>query len=153
MFSSPFIFDIDKFVYIGLHNTFEKGFYLKYSNYERVKKIENIRHPIIRESLINIRNKSLDNIEIISLADIPARTGLGSSGSFTTALLLALYAKQKKKINKRKLAELSCDIEINKLKEPSGKQDQYISSFGGIKKMAINKKGFVNIQNLKIMLH
>ena len=86
---------INKFVYISLHNTFERGLYLKYSNYERVKKINNIRHPIIRESLKNIKDKSLRNIEITSLADIPARTGLGSSGSFTTALLLALHEHKK----------------------------------------------------------
>lgn len=141
---------INKFVYISLHNTFERGLYLKYSNYERVKKINNIRHPIIRESLKNIKDKSLRNIEITSLADIPARTGLGSSGSFTTALLLALHEHKKKKISQRKLAELACHIEINKLKEPSGKQDQYISSYGGIRKMEISKKGYVNIKNLKI---
>ena len=141
---------INKYVYIGLHNTFEEGLYLKYSNYERVKKILNIRHPIIRESLKIIKDKSLKNIEIVSLADIPARTGLWSSGSFTNALLLALYTKKKKIISKRNLAELACFIEINKLKEPSGKQDQYISSYGGIKKMEINKKGNVKVENLKI---
>ena len=141
---------INKYIYIALHNTFEKGLYLKYSNYERVKKVIDIRHPIIRESLKNIKDESLKNIEIISLADIPARTGLGSSGSFTNALLLALYTQKKKKIDKRKLAELACFIEINKLNEPSGKQDQYISSYGGIKKMKINKKGYVDIKDLKI---
>ena len=141
---------INKFVYIGLHKTFEPGLYLKYSNYERVKKTENIRHPIIKECIRNFNNKLFNNLEIVSLADIPARTGLGSSGSFTTALLLALYTHKKKKISKRQLAELACSIEIDKLKEPVGKQDQYISTFGGIKKMKIDKNGYVNIKNLNI---
>ena len=141
---------INKYVYIGLHNTFEPGIYLKYSNYERVKKVDNIRHPIIKECIKSLNNKLFNNIEIVSLADIPARTGLGSSGSFITALLLALYTHQKKKINKRQLAELACSIEIDKLKEPVGKQDQYISSFGGIKKIKINKNGHVDTKDLKI---
>ena len=141
---------INKYVYVGIHKTFEKGFYLKYSNYERVQKVENIKHPIIKESIKSFKNNILDNIEIISLADIPARTGLGSSGSFTTALLLALYRYKKKKISKEQLAELACSIEIKKLNEPVGKQDQYISVYGGLKKMKINTKGKVTVSNLKI---
>jgi len=141
---------INKYVYIGLHKTFEPGLFLKYSSYERVKKPENIRHPIIKESIKILDKKLFNNLELVSLADIPARTGLGSSGSFTTALLLALHTYQKKNINEKNLAELACSIEIEKLKEPIGKQDQYIASYGGIKKMEINKKGNVKVKNLKI---
>ena len=122
---------IDRYVYITLHKTFQPGYIIKYSSMENVLNIDEIKHPIIRESL-----KSLDMgnnyLEITSMADIPAGTGLGSSGSFTTALLKALYAYKRNLIHPQELAEQACDIEINKLGEPIGKQDQYIAAYGGI---------------------
>jgi D-glycero-alpha-D-manno-heptose-7-phosphate kinase len=122
---------IDKYIYITLHQTFAAEIILKYSQLERVKTIDQIKHPIIREALllVNIANPCL---EITSMADIPAGTGLGSSGSFTTALLKALYTYQKKLIHPHELAEQACHIELEKLKEPIGKQDQYIAAYGGL---------------------
>ena len=87
-------------------------------------------------------------IEIISQADIPAGTGLGSSGSFTTALLKLLYTYKGKKISPLHLAEKACEIEIDILKEPIGKQDQYISSFGGFKAFTFSKNGDVLTEDI-----
>ena len=89
-------------------------------------------------------------IEITTLTDIPAGTGLGSSGSFTTALIKSLYAHNKKLIHPQDLAELACHIEINRLKEPIGKQDQYISSYGGVKCFTFKKNDKVIAKPLKI---
>jgi D-glycero-alpha-D-manno-heptose-7-phosphate kinase len=122
---------IDKYVYITLHDTFRKEIIIKYSKTERVQKMEEIQHPIIRESL-KLLNISSENFELASMADIPAGTGLGSSGSFTCALLKALHTYNKTFIKPDNLAEEACHIEIDILKEPVGKQDQYISAFGGI---------------------
>jgi D-glycero-alpha-D-manno-heptose-7-phosphate kinase len=139
---------INKYVYVTITKPFEEGIYLKYSRIEKKKSISEIDHKIIKEVL----KKELreNRIEITTLTDIPAKTGLGSSGSFSTALIRAIYSFNQKTIDRRELAELACDIEINKLKQPSGKQDQYISVYGGISEFHINKKGFVNVKNLKI---
>src|SRR5512132_4734968 len=122
---------IDKYIYITVHRRFVDGFLLKYSHLEEVASIDEIKHPIIREAL-KLAGVQERNLEIASMADIPAGTGLGSSGSFTTALLKALHAHQKNLMHPAELAEQACDIEINRLKEPIGKQDQYIAAFGGI---------------------
>lgn len=122
---------IDKYVYLAINPAFTDEAILKYMKYERVKSIDEIQHPIIRECMR--QTETLPNgIEICSMADIPAGTGLGSSGSFTTALLKGLYAYNNKIISTRFLAESAVDIEMNKLKEPVGKQDQYIAAFGGV---------------------
>src|SRR5208282_2692818 len=102
--------------------------------------IAKIRHPIIREALKKIYKSENPSIEIVSFADIPAGTGLGSSGSFTTALLKALHAYKRNLIHPKELAEQACDIEINKLGEPIGKQDQYIAAYGGITVFEFSKK-------------
>ena len=135
---------INKYVYISIHKTFQKGFFLKYSIFEKKKKIGQIKHPLIRETLKEIKFKN-DNLEIGSQADIPAGTGLGSSASFTTALLKGLYLNQDKDISKNQLAELASKIEINNLNEPVGKQDQYIATYGGIKVFHFLKNGKVKI--------
>ena len=139
---------IDKYVYVTVTKPFEEGIYLKYSKIEKKKNPNEIDHKIIKEVL----KKELkeNRIEITTLSDIPAKTGLGSSGSFSTALIKAIYSYNQKTVDRRELAELACDIEINKLKQPSGKQDQYISVYGGISEFNINKKGFVKVKNLKI---
>ena len=123
---------IDKYVYITLNQTFQPEFILKYSHMERVTSVKDIVHPIIRESLTALGLDQNDYLEIISMADIPAGTGLGSSGSFTTALLKALHAYKKNLVHPSELAEQACDIEINRLQEPIGKQDQYIAAYGGV---------------------
>jgi D-glycero-alpha-D-manno-heptose-7-phosphate kinase len=122
---------IDKYVCITLHQTFVPELIVKYSRLERVRSAEEVQHPIIRESL---RLTGVDGagLEITSMADIPAGTGLGSSGSFTTALLKALHAHKKSLIHPRELAEEACHIEIDRLGEPIGKQDQYIAAYGGV---------------------
>jgi D-glycero-alpha-D-manno-heptose-7-phosphate kinase len=122
---------IDKYVYITLHHTFVEELIIKYSRMERVRSIDEVEHPLIREAL-RITGVEAPHLEIASMADMPSGTGLGSSGSFTTALLKALYTLKKDLIHPRELAEQACHIEIDVLKEPIGKQDQYIAAFGGL---------------------
>ncbi len=140
---------IDKYVYITLHHTFLQELIIKYSRMEKVTNIDDVQHPIIRESL-----KALDiaapYLEITSMADIPAGTGLGSSGSFTTALLKALHTLKKNLVHPRELAEQACHIEIEKLGEPIGKQDQYIAAYGGITCFKFLTDGQVEAWPLKI---
>ena len=140
---------IDRYVYIILQRTFQPGFIIKYSKMEKVKVVESIKHPIIRESLklLNIDNEYL---EIASMADIPAGTGLGSSGSFTTALLKALHTYKRNIVHPKELAEQACRVEIDKLGEPIGKQDQYIAAYGGITCLEFAKNGEVTAYPLKI---
>src|SRR5579862_6047173 len=122
---------IDKYVCITLHHTFVPELIIKYSSMERVHRVEQVKHPIIREAL---RLVGVDGagLEITSMADIPAGTGLGSSSSFSTALLQALHTYKSNLVNQRQLAEQACHIEIDILKEPIGKQDQYIAALGGL---------------------
>jgi D-glycero-alpha-D-manno-heptose-7-phosphate kinase len=140
---------IDKYVYINVHRRFVEGFLLKYSNLEEVATIDEIKHPIIREALklVDIRER---NLEITSMADIPAGTGLGSSGSFTTALLKAFHALKKNLVHPAELAEQACCIELEKLGEPIGKQDQYIAAYGGITCFRFMPDGRVEAAPLKI---
>src|ERR1700682_1154302 len=138
---------IDKYVYVTVTRPFTPGIYLKYSQLEHVEQIKDVHHPIIRES-IQMLNLRTPQIEITTLADIPAGTGLGSSGSFTTALLKALYTHQRKVIHAQELAELACDIEINRLGEPVGKQDQFIAAFGGIACLTFHKDHRVAVEQL-----
>jgi D-glycero-alpha-D-manno-heptose-7-phosphate kinase len=121
---------IDKYVYINLHRSFAEEIILKYSRLERVPDVDSIEHPIIREALR--LTEVGPPLEIASMADIPAGTGLGSSGSFTTALLKALHAYRHNFVHPHDLAAQACHIEIDRLGEPVGKQDQYIAAFGGI---------------------
>jgi D-glycero-alpha-D-manno-heptose-7-phosphate kinase len=140
---------IDKYVYINVHRRFVEGFLLKYSSLEEAATIDEIKHPIIREALklVEIRER---NLEITSMADIPAGTGLGSSGSFTTALLKALHALKKNLVEPAELAEQACCIELEKLGEPIGKQDQYIAAYGGITSFRFNPDGRVEAAPLAI---
>jgi D-glycero-alpha-D-manno-heptose-7-phosphate kinase len=140
---------IDKYVYINVHRRFVEGFLLKYSHLEEAATVDEIKHPIIREALklVGIQER---NLEITSMADIPAGTGLGSSGSFTTALLKALHALKKNLVHPAELAEQACCIELEKLSEPIGKQDQYISAYGGITCFRFMPDGRVEAAPLKI---
>jgi len=140
---------IDKYVYITLHRTFVQELIVKYSKLERVKTVEEVEHPIIREAL-KLVGVDAPYLEISSLADIPAGTGLGSSGSFTTALLKALHAWKMNLVHPAQLAEQACDIEINRLGEPIGKQDQYIAAYGGITCFKFMPDGRVEAWPLKI---
>ncbi len=140
---------IDKYVYITLHETFAPGLIIKYSQIERPETPAQIEHPIIREAFaaVGIEDRSL---ELTSMADIPAGTGLGSSGSSTTALLKALHAYKKNLVHPAELAEQACDIELNRLNEPIGKQDQYIAAFGGLTCFRFLPGGKVEAWPLKI---
>jgi D-glycero-alpha-D-manno-heptose-7-phosphate kinase len=140
---------IDKYVYVSVMRPFSPGIYLKYSALEHVDKVADIKHPIIREALA-MQDMDCPQIEITTLADIPAGTGLGSSGSFTTALLKALYTHQRKIAHAQELAELACEIEINRLGDPVGRQDQYIAAFGGITCMTFHKDHRVTVQPLRL---
>ncbi len=122
---------INKYVYITIHQTFFPELIIKYSKMERVQAVDQVRHPIIREALKLVGITEL-NLEITSMADIPDRTGLGSSGSFTTALLKGLHAYRKNLVLPSELAAQACHIEIDRLGEPVGKQDPYVSAYGGI---------------------
>ena len=140
---------IDRYVYITIHQTFIEELIVKYSKLERVMTLEELEHPIVREA-IRLADLKPNALEITSMADIPAGTGLGSSGSFTTALLKALHALKRNLIHPRELAEQACHIEIDLLKEPIGKQDQYIAAFGGITCFSFRKDGSVDAEPLKI---
>jgi D-glycero-alpha-D-manno-heptose-7-phosphate kinase len=122
---------IDKYVYITLHQTFVQELIVKYSRLERVGSVDDVQHPIIREALRMVEIQG-PYLELTSMADIPSGTGLGSSGSFTTALLKALHTYKKNLVHPRDLAEQACEIEIERLGEPIGKQDQYIAAYGGL---------------------
>jgi D-glycero-alpha-D-manno-heptose-7-phosphate kinase len=130
---------INKHIYISLNKPFEDYFFLKYSKYEKVKKIKNIKHPIIKKVfqkyLIN-NNK----LELQIAADVPAGTGLGSSGAFTAGLIKAIYAYQNKTIGHYDLAERACQIEMEDLKRNVGKQDQFSSVYGGINSFKFTKE-------------
>src|SRR6202021_2362661 len=140
---------IDKYVYVSIIKPFKAGIYLKYSEIEHVDAVDQVKHRIIREAL-KLFPGVAEQIEITTLADIPAGTGLGSSGSFTTALLRALPAHAKGIIHPPALAEQACHIEIDRLGEPIGKQDQYIAAFGGITCLKFHRDHQVTVQPLRV---
>jgi D-glycero-alpha-D-manno-heptose-7-phosphate kinase len=142
---------INKYVYVTVMRPFTEGVYLKYSELERVGSVKDVKHRIIREALF-LQQLRTPQIEITTLADIPAGTGLGSSGSFTTALLKALYAHRRQLIHPKELAELACHIEIDRLGEPIGKQDQYIAAYGGVTCFWFHKDDSVTAVPLKISM-
>jgi D-glycero-alpha-D-manno-heptose-7-phosphate kinase len=142
---------IDKYVYVNVMRPFTEGIYLKYSQLEHIEQIAQVKHPIIREALQMLEFKT-PQVEITTLADIPAGTGLGSSGSFTTALLKALYTHRKRHLHQEELAELACHIEIDRLGEPIGKQDQYIAAVGGVTCFTFHKDDKVTAQPLGISM-
>ena len=140
---------IDKYVYITLHDTFVADLLAKYSELERVANASDLKHPILREAFALV---GMDGhfLEITSMADIPAGTGLGSSGSFTTAVLKALHAHKRSLIHPAELAAQACEVELDRLKEPIGKQDQYIAAYGGITCFSFQKDGKVEARPLKL---
>ena len=142
---------IDKYVYVTVTRPFTRGIYLKYSALEHVQKVDQVRHPIMREAL-TLQELRTPQIEITTLADIPAGTGLGSSASFTTALLKALYAHRRKLIHPQELAELACHLEIDRLREPIGKQDQYIAAYGGLTCFTFHKDDRVTVEPLLVSM-
>ena len=140
---------IDKYVYITHHRTFQEEIIVKYSKLERVHTVDQIEHPIVREAL-KLTGVTDPHLELTAMADIPGGTGLGSSGSFTTALLKCLHTHNKNSISPSELAEQACDIELNKLREPIGKQDQYIAAVGGITAFTFHRDGRVEYRPCRI---
>jgi D-glycero-alpha-D-manno-heptose-7-phosphate kinase len=140
---------IDRYVFITLHQTFVDYLIIKYSQMERVRSLDEIQHPLIREALRYVGAEP-EYLEIASMSDIPAGTGLGSSGSFTTALLHALYTMQNRILTRHELAECACHLEIDVLREPVGKQDQYIAAYGGITAFEFGQDGSVEVRPLRL---
>jgi len=128
---------VDKYMYIQVNKRFDETIRVSYSKTEIVEAVDQIRHPIVREALKLVGIKQ--GIEIISVADIPAGTGVGSSSSFTVGLLNALYAYLGKHVDAESLASQACRIEIETLGEPIGKQDQYIAAYGGLQYIRFNR--------------
>jgi D-glycero-alpha-D-manno-heptose-7-phosphate kinase len=139
---------ITKYVYIGMNATFTDDYFLKYSALERTGSLEEIDHPIMRVALT--RNRVAPSVEIVSLADIPSGTGLGSSGSFTVGLLRAIHAYKREHVTAEVLAEEACTIEIDDLARSVGKQDQYIAAFGGLTCFEFSTDGRVEVSPLGI---
>lgn len=135
---------IRKYMYLTIHNYFHKDqIVLKYSKTETVNDFSEIDHRIFKQCLTDFNIKG---IEISSMADIPAGTGLGSSSTFTVALLHLLHTYKGEYVSKYKLAKDACDVEIQKLGEPIGKQDQFAAAFGGLKFYEFMPNGYVNVE-------
>jgi D-glycero-alpha-D-manno-heptose-7-phosphate kinase len=137
---------VDKYMHIVVNDRFEPGIRVSYSQTENVDSPDSIRHPMVREALRKLN--FVGNIEIVSLADVPAATGLGSSGSFAVGLLRAMHAHQKDAKSPEEIAEEACDIAMNRLHEPSGKQDEYTASLGGVRYYEIDTMGKVKVGKL-----
>lgn len=140
---------IDKYMYISSHSYFHKNqIQVKYSQTETVNNLNDLKHPLLREAL---RKTGINGgIEISSIADIPAGTGMGSSSSFTVGLLHNLYAINRKYVTHEDLAQEACEIEIDILNEPIGKQDQYAAAYGGLNVIHFNQDGSVKVEPLYI---
>ncbi len=139
---------ISKYIFIAVNQTFTPDYFLKYSALERVGHPRDIEHPIVREVLQ--AHDIGPSVEIVSMADIPAGTGLGSSGAFTVGLLHAVYAFRRNHVTPGDLADEACAIEIDRLSRPVGKQDQYVAAFGGIKCYDFAPDGGVAVSPLGI---
>jgi D-glycero-alpha-D-manno-heptose-7-phosphate kinase len=139
---------IDKHVYVTASRRFDREIRVSYSRTEIVSRAADVQHPIVREALASLGID--DAIEITSVADLPANSGLGSSGTFTVALLQALHAFQDRSVDARRLAEEACAIEIDRLKEPVGRQDQFVAAFGGIVAMTFDERGEVDVERLDV---
>jgi len=139
---------INKYVYMLTHTVFQRRYRLKYSEFEEVDDPSEIRHPLLREALT--RHWVGDPLEIATVADVPAGTGLGSSGSYTVCLLKALALARSLATTPAQLAEHACEIEIDILKEPVGKQDQYVAAHGGICAYTFNADDSVDVRPLPL---
>ena len=142
---------INRYVYIAVNKRFEDSTRVSYSRTEIVDRVDEIQHPIVREAM---KLLNLDGgIEIVSIADAPANTGLGSSSSFTVGLLCALHAYKREHLDPQALAEEAFHIEVDLLGEPIGKQDQYIAAFGGVTCLEIDREGRVAASPVRISEH
>jgi D-glycero-alpha-D-manno-heptose-7-phosphate kinase len=137
---------IDKYIFVAANQRFYPNILLKYSKTEQVDRVEDIQHPLFREAMKLTGVK--DAVELVSVADLPANSGLGSSSAFTVALVNALHAYKREFVATEQLAREACQIEIDILKEPIGKQDQYISAYGGITAFTFEKGGGVSVERV-----
>lgn len=135
---------IDKYVYVCANERFYRDIRLSYSRTEIVPSPADIEHPIFREALKMMG--IADSIELVSIADLPANSGLGSSSAFTVALLNALHTYKRELASKAQLAEEACELEIGRLGEPIGKQDQYVAAFGGVVALTFDTDGSVHVE-------
>jgi D-glycero-alpha-D-manno-heptose-7-phosphate kinase len=140
---------IAKYSFIVVHPYFSATkYHLKYARTELVDRLDEIEHPILREAL---RMQEIDpGIEIVSIADIPRGTGLGSSSSFSVALVNALYVHRRIFVPKERLAHEACVLEIDRVGEPIGKQDQYAAAYGGMNLIEFDRHGGVTVQPLRL---
>src|ERR1700716_3959158 len=135
---------IDKYIYMLMHTVFQRRYKMKYSDTEDVDEVSEISHPILRETLL--RHWRGNPLEIASVADVPAGTGMGSSGAFTVSLLKGLAHARRTAIAQGALAESACEIEIDVLEEPCGKQDPYVAAHGGICAYTFAPDGSVTVE-------
>ncbi|MBI4816677.1 MAG: galactokinase [Deltaproteobacteria bacterium] len=138
---------IDKYVYVALGRTFGQEMLIRYSSTERARDPTQIQHPIVREVLVHMGVND-PRLELTTMADVPAGMGLGSSGSFTSALLLALFVRRGEQPTKEQLAELASLIEISRLGRSVGKQDPYVAVFGGVRAYSVRSDGYVDVTEL-----
>jgi D-glycero-alpha-D-manno-heptose-7-phosphate kinase len=139
---------IDKYVYMLTHTVFQRRYRMKYSETEEVDQASEIRHPILRETLMRYWNGS--PLEIASVADVPAGTGMGSSGAFTVCLMKGLAHARRVSMTPSALAEAACGIEIDTLNEPVGKQDPYVAAHGGICAYTFAPDGGIVVEPLEL---
>ncbi|MGH7813946.1 MAG: galactokinase [Candidatus Binataceae bacterium] len=139
---------ITKYVYITINEAFFPGYFLRYSEAELVESIEQVRHPLIREALR--MHDMPGRLEIVSVADVPAGTGLGSSGSFLVGLLHALHAYKRERVMAAELAREAAEIELGRLEQPIGPQDHYSAAFGGITCQEYKPDDTVAVSQLRI---
>lgn len=140
---------INKYMYISSHQFFEPDqIRVKYSKTETVNHLAELEHPILRTVLDKFNVQG--GLEISSIADVPSGSGMGSSSSFTVGLIHNLYAAQNEAVTKEILAQQACDVEINILKEPIGKQDQYAAAFGGVNIFKFNADESVGVEELTL---
>ena len=139
---------IDKYIYVTANKRFHRDIRLAYSKTEIVPSVDKIAHPLFREAL---RMTHIEHsIELTSVADLPANSGLGSSSSFTVALLNALHTYKREFVSSRQLAEEACSLEIERLSEPIGKQDQYIAAFGNVTAFTFEPGGAVHVEPVPV---
>lgn len=138
---------IDQYVFLAINQRFERSLRISYAQTEIVDAVDAIAHPIVREAL---RHCGIQNhVEVVSIADIPASSGLGTSSCFTVALLNGLYAFQRQFVPLERLAEEACRLEIEVLKAPIGKQDQYMAALGGVTCLTFERDGTVHAEPLR----
>jgi D-glycero-alpha-D-manno-heptose-7-phosphate kinase len=142
---------ISKYVYIAVNKSFLPGYLLRYSDPERAETCEHIQHPLLREA-ISMHDVPAP-LEIVSIADVPAGTGLGSSGTFLVGVMHALHAYKRESVTPELLASEAIDIEMNRLDEPVGKQDHYIAAYGGLLCQEYHDDGRVKVEPLRVADH